>query len=184
MMFKRFIFIIFLFVYFQVLFESSFTFKMCDFKLGSLNINGAREDAKRVSLFNLFKSKRLNVIFLQETHSTQDNEAVWRKEWDGEIFLSHKSSNSVGVGILFSRDFTPISCDIDEIIEGRLLKIQAVFENVKITFFNVYAVYASMFMFMQKELFFSTLLTLLLITVTMMVTFFWVVILIARSMHP
>lgn len=139
MMFKRFIFIIFLFVYFQVLFESSFTFKMCDFKLGSLNINGAREDAKRVSLFNLFKSKRLNVIFLQETHSTQDNEAVWRKEWDGEIFLSHKSSNSGGVGILFSRDFTPISCDIDEIIEGRLLKIQAVFENVKITFFNVYA---------------------------------------------
>lgn len=35
--------------------------------------------------------------------------------------------------------FLPISCVTEEIIEGRLLKIQAVFENVKLTFINVYA---------------------------------------------
>lgn len=40
---------------------------------------------------------------------------------------------------MFSRDFLPISFDVEEIIEGRLLKTQAVFENVKITFINVYA---------------------------------------------
>jgi len=115
------------------------TFDMCDIKLGSLNINGAREDAKRVSLFSLFKVKKLSIIFLQETHSTVENETEWKKEWDGEVFLSHKSSNSAGVGILFAKDFLPISCVIEEVIEGRLLKIQAVFENVKMTFINVYA---------------------------------------------
>lgn len=53
--------------------------------------------------------------------------------------LSHKSNNSGGVGILFAKDFIPISVDIEEIIKGRLLKINACFENVKLIFINVYA---------------------------------------------
>ena len=79
------------------------------------NINGAREDVKRASLFSLCKVRKLNVVFLQETHSKVENEPAWRREWDGE-------------------DFLPISCVTEEIIEGRLLKIQAVLENVKMTF--------------------------------------------------
>ncbi len=45
-------------------------FNMCEVKLGSLNINGAREEAKRAALFNLFKVRQLNVVFLQE-HTVQ-----------------------------------------------------------------------------------------------------------------
>ena len=40
---------------------------MSDIRLGSLNINGARGDAKRASLFTLLENKNLNVTFLQET---------------------------------------------------------------------------------------------------------------------
>lgn len=116
-----------------------YSFEMCEVKLGSLNINGAREVVKRAALFNLSKVRKLNVVFLQETHSTVDNEADWKKEWDGEVCLSHKSNNSGGVGILFSKDFIPISLVTEEIVEGRLLKIHAVFENVKLIFINVYA---------------------------------------------
>ena len=43
------------------------------------------------------------------------------------------------MAVLFSRDFLPVSSVTEEIVDGRLLKIQAVFENVKITFINVYA---------------------------------------------
>ena len=53
--------------------------------------------------------------------------------------ISHKSSSSGGVAVLFSRGFLPSSCVTENIIEGRLLKIQAVFENEKMTFINVYA---------------------------------------------
>ena len=42
----------------------SFILNMCDLKLGSLNINGAREDVKRASLFNLIRNKKLNLTFL------------------------------------------------------------------------------------------------------------------------
>ena len=38
------------------------------------------------------------------------------------------------MAVLFSRDFLPVSSVTEEIVDGRLLKIQAVFENVKITF--------------------------------------------------
>uniref|UniRef100_A0A674NVB8 exodeoxyribonuclease III n=1 Tax=Takifugu rubripes TaxID=31033 RepID=A0A674NVB8_TAKRU len=93
--------------------------------VGTLNINGAREDTKRASVFALITSKRLSVTFLQETHR--------------QLFLSHRSSNSGGVGILFSRDFVPLSSAVEEPVPGRLLKITTVFENVKLVFVNVYA---------------------------------------------
>ncbi len=55
-------------------------------------------------MVNLLWFFSLFFVFLQETHSTVDNEADWKKEWDGEVCLSHKSNNSGGVGILFSKD--------------------------------------------------------------------------------
>ncbi len=39
---------------------------------------------KRAALFNLLKVRQLNVVFLQETHSTVDNEVDWKKEWMGK----------------------------------------------------------------------------------------------------
>lgn len=50
--------------------------------------------------------KKLDVTLIQETHS-EGNEAAWRKEWPGQLFLSHKLSTSAGVVILFSRTFNP-----------------------------------------------------------------------------
>ena len=42
------------------------------------------------------------------------------------------------MGISFARKFLPISFTVDEVIWGDLLKIKAVFENVKLVFLNVY----------------------------------------------
>ena len=112
---------------------------MGDIRIGSLNINRARDDGKRVSLFKLCSLKKLDVIMVQETHSTPDNETDWRTEWTGETFLSHKTSNSCGVGILFSRNFLPQSVETEEVIKGRLLKVRAVSENINMVFITIYA---------------------------------------------
>lgn len=45
---------------------------MCEVKLGFLYINGAREDVKRAALFNLFKVRKCNVVFLQETQFSRE----------------------------------------------------------------------------------------------------------------
>ena len=121
------------------MFLLSFSLSMCDFKIGTLNLNGARDDSKRAAFFKLMELKNIDVMLLQETHSSADNESDWRRGCNGEVILSHKSSCSGGVGIVFSRSFLPFSCEVEEIIKGCLLKVKAQFENITVVFVNVYA---------------------------------------------
>lgn len=46
---------------------------MCDFNISTLNLNGTRSDFKQAALFKLMETKRIDVMFDQETHSTTDN---------------------------------------------------------------------------------------------------------------
>jgi len=62
------------------------TFDMCDIKLGSLNINGAREDAKRVSLFSLFKVKKLSIFFYKKRIALLKMKLNGRKSGMGKFF--------------------------------------------------------------------------------------------------
>uniref|UniRef100_H3BWP1 Endonuclease/exonuclease/phosphatase domain-containing protein n=1 Tax=Tetraodon nigroviridis TaxID=99883 RepID=H3BWP1_TETNG len=112
---------------------------MCDFNISTLNLNGARSDFKRAALFKLMDIKNIDVLLVQETHSCRKNHSDWRRAFNGEAILSHGSSLSGGVGVLFARRFLPISFTTDEIIPGFLLKVKAVFENVKLVFLSVYA---------------------------------------------
>ena len=108
-MFRRrcFCFSLFLACFPIVVFLSSFSLYKCDFKIGTLNLNGARDDSKRAAFFKLMELKKIDIMLLQETHSTVDNESEWRRGCNGEVILSHKSSCSGGVGIVFSRSFLP-----------------------------------------------------------------------------
>lgn len=48
---------------------------MSSIRLGTLNINGARDSGKRAMLYELIRQKKYDVMFVQETHS----DAQW--EW-------------------------------------------------------------------------------------------------------
>lgn len=141
MMFRRryFCFSFFLACLLTVVLHLSFSLSMCDFKIGTLNINGARDDSKRAAFFKLMELKKIDVVLLQETHSTEENENDWKRGYNGEVILSHKSSCSGGVGIVFSRSFLPFSYEVEEIIKGCLLKVKAQYENITVVFINIYA---------------------------------------------
>ncbi len=55
-------------------------------------------------------------------HSDKRNEVNWKREWRGQLFLSHKYSLNGGVTILFSKNVTPVSYEFVEIEKGRFLK--------------------------------------------------------------
>jgi len=57
---------------------------MNTFRVGVLNVNGARDSKKRTSIHEFNKMKANDVLFLQETHSDSTNEADWRREWGGK----------------------------------------------------------------------------------------------------
>lgn len=121
------------------LFYFLFIYLMAEVCIASLNVNGARNIKKRAELFEIVRQKRIDVTLVQETHSDVKIAVDWMQEWDGVSILSHNTSLSGGVGILFSRSFCPISYSVDEIIGGRLLKVKAVFENYVFVFICVYA---------------------------------------------
>ena len=79
----------------------------------SVNVRGIRDRIKRKNIFEwTVKSKGGDVIFLQETYSTQDIEHVWKQDWGGQMFFSHGSSHSKGVLVLLSPE---VKIKIDQV---------------------------------------------------------------------
>ncbi len=89
--------------------------------MASLNVNGARDIGKRFKLYEIIKQKKIDVLFVQETHSDIPNSSDWAKEFDGLSVLSHLTSASGGVAILFSKNCIPCSYQVEE----RVIKRQA-----------------------------------------------------------
>jgi len=54
-------------------------------RIGSLNINGGRDSVKRAVVYETIEEKKLDIVFLQETHS----EVEWDLWWKGHKILSH-----------------------------------------------------------------------------------------------
>lgn len=106
---------------------------------GSLNINGCRDIVKRTALFEHLLIKKLNIVFLQETHTDVDNQLQWRDEWKGQVFLSHGSNTTAGVAILVAVELQAVNPSLFEIITGRLMRLDIDIEGLSFSFFNVYA---------------------------------------------
>lgn len=74
----------------------------------SLNVNGLRSASKRKALFAQLQQGPWQVVLLQETHSSSDDEAAaWAQEgagpgmpWLGQAYWSHGTAGSGGVAVL------------------------------------------------------------------------------------
>ena len=82
---------------------------MSDFRMLSLNVRSLSNFKKRRATFAWCRKQNANIIFLQEMHSTENNEKQWKAEWGAPLELAHGSSNSRGVAILFRKS---IDCKI------------------------------------------------------------------------
>ena len=56
------------------------------FKILTINVNDLNQSNKRVKIFNYLKSNKTDITLLQETHSTNESEKKWQKEWPGMSF--------------------------------------------------------------------------------------------------
>ncbi len=102
----------------------------CSLTVYSQNVNGLADNTKRVAVFNKLKRKGQAIFLLQETHSTSLMERNWKRDWGGgDIVFSHGTSNSRGVAILFSEEYTgkivKKYCDGD----GRFIILDILLDN-------------------------------------------------------
>ena len=61
-----------------------------------------RDNFKRNILFDYLNRRKLNTALIQETHSEEEDECLWRKRWAGDIHFSHGTRHSKGVAIFIS----------------------------------------------------------------------------------
>ena len=105
----------------------------------SLNVRGIRSSAKRKALFLWLKKQNADIIFLQETYSTEEIEAIWKTQFKGKMIYSHGTNHSCGVMILIKDDleFNLKSSVLDA--EGRYILMDATVQGSDFLFVNIYA---------------------------------------------
>ena len=107
-------------------------------KFISLNVRGISNFRKRRTIFTWCRKQKADVIFLQETHSTKDNELLWKREWGAPFFCSHGANNSRGVAILIRNNF---DCAVEEIVtdaNGRYIMLKVLLRGERAILVNIY----------------------------------------------
>ena len=112
---------------------------MVDINIVSLNTRGLGDRYKRRAVIQWLISKKSQICFLQETHSTPESENDWNNCWPGKIVFSHGASNSRGVAIMISND---IDFEINKAEHdscGRYILLDCIIDTKRIILVNIYA---------------------------------------------
>ena len=110
------------------------------FKVISLNARGLQNRKKRRSVYRWAKMNNCDILFLQETHSTEKIEHIWRNEWFGTVIYSHGNSSSKGTAICFRKKLDMENLEIIyKSVDGRAVILKVVIEEIKYVLINVYA---------------------------------------------
>ena len=113
---------------------------MENLQIVSLNVRGLQNKNKRNRIFQHFKTKKYDVILLQETHSTQQDENEWKKEWEGPAFLSLLNNLKRGVAILSNNNHNKFKTTYEHSdTAGRFVAIKIEMETCTLKITNIYA---------------------------------------------
>lgn len=107
--------------------------------ISSFNTQGLGDTVKRKLVFDWLKNTHRGIVLLQETHSTEETESIWKSEWDGEIFFSHGTSQKCGVAILLTPDVNAKVQNRYTDEEGRVILIDIDLPDHHLVLCNVYA---------------------------------------------
>ena len=109
-----------------------------NYKICTFNVNGLGEYKKRCQIFEWLKNNKYDICFLQELHCQDIFNDKWRQEWGNHVFFSENSSNSTGIGILFSSNVNFKVIENIEVITGRIQVLKINLNDMEVVLINVY----------------------------------------------
>ena len=77
-------------------------------------------------------------MFLQETYSTQDVEAIWRSEWNGSSYFAHGTNHSKGVLVLMAPNLNICIKELKIDDNGRYVIFKGELRGTKVVMGNLY----------------------------------------------
>ena len=111
-------------------------------QLLSLNVRGIGDGKKRREIFRWLKryhGGEKSIVMLQETHSSDQYELIWEKEWGSKIFYSHGSSTARGVAILMPLHHNFDVTELWKDTQGRILALTLKSDDIHLNIANIYA---------------------------------------------
>ena len=74
-------------------------------RIASVNCQGLSTLNKRIDVFEYYRTKNYNIICLQDTHFTEEEEKSISSQWGYDCFFNSFTSNARGVPILINSNF-------------------------------------------------------------------------------
>ena len=112
---------------------------MTGIKIGSFNVRGIRDHSKRLLIFKYLREKELDVVFLQECHSSSKDETLWNSQWGSKIYFSHGERNAKGTAVCFKKNVKLAISKTHIDTNGRMVMVEIELESQKILLANIYA---------------------------------------------
>lgn len=106
----------------------------------SYNVNGLRDFKKRKKIYDHLKTiHQADILLLQETHCTQQDEALWRSQWGGQTINSYGESNARGVALMFGRNCNCSILNSYSDPQGRFVISEVILEDKQLVICGIYA---------------------------------------------
>ena len=80
-----------------------------------------------------------NIVCLQDTHLTKNDECSIRTVWNGDICFNGSSTNSRGVAVMVNNNFEYKAEIIHRDTQGNLLVLDLILSNFTLRIINLYA---------------------------------------------
>ena len=108
--------------------------------IATFNVNGLQNDNKRQKTYEMLINRKIEIAFLQETHSTPEASKKWKKEWLGKsIWHSGTTPKASGVAILFTANLEIEIVQTQKDKDGQILNCIIKFEDDTYQLINIYA---------------------------------------------
>ena len=111
---------------------------MIQFRIVSINVRGASNEVKRKMLYEYYRVNA-DIIIMQETHSEENTQGIWKSQWGGEIIFSHGTSTARGIAIFTTKEIYQDISNIWTDDNGRIIIIDILQKGTKITIAAIYA---------------------------------------------
>ena len=103
------------------------------------NVNGLADVKKRRQIFRYLHEQQVDIVFMQETHSTPAKEKMLKAEWGGRILFDHGNNKARGCCIMFDRNLDLRVQKVEKSKEGRFIIAQIKINNKDMVLTNIYA---------------------------------------------
>ena len=108
-------------------------------KIGTYNVRGLADRTKRRKIYAFLKDKKLDVILLQEVHSQQSTQNIWRNESGANMYFSHGETDARGVAVIIAKKSQVVVNKITTDNEGRVIILDITCQDKSLTIANIYA---------------------------------------------